>query len=113
MILNDLNLKYLEYSSRQSNEISKGLVILLHGRCANEDDLFDLAPKLNKNCIILSPRAPIVMGEKLFGWFHTQYLADRTPIHDPAEAEEAKQSLILFIKNTQRKYRLEYNYPIL
>ena len=45
------------------------LLLLLHGRGADENDLFGLAPYLDERFFIVSPRAPIVMPFGGFEWF--------------------------------------------
>lgn len=45
------------------------LLLLLHGRGADENDLFGLAPYLDKRFFIVSPRAPIVMPFGGYEWF--------------------------------------------
>ncbi len=101
----DLCLKYLERPP-QSNRESAPIVIFLHGRAANELDLFDLAPEVDPRFRVLCPRAPLEMGENAFGWFHTQYLADG-PVHDPDEAEKSRLLLIRFIGEVQSKYQIK------
>ena len=101
----DLCLKYLEYPPQTSSE-SSPTIIFLHGRGANELDLFDLAPQVDPRFRVLCPRAPIAMGENAFGWFQTQYLPEG-PVHDPSEAEKSRLLLIRFIREVQSKYGIK------
>lgn len=45
------------------------LLLLLHGRGADENDLFGLAPYLDERFFVVSPRAPIVMPFGGYEWF--------------------------------------------
>lgn len=100
----DLCLKYLEHSPA-THSATAPLVIFLHGRAANELDLFDLAPQIDSRFRVLCPRAPLEMGENAYGWFHTQYL-QAGPVHDPDEAERSRLLLIRFIVEAQKKYNV-------
>ena len=98
MLISDLCLKYLEHLNKNNQG---PLVILLHGRAANEADLFDLAPQLEIAGVILSVRAPIHMGPDSYGWFYTAYPPNSKPIHDPSETEQSRVQLIQFIQQAQ------------
>jgi phospholipase/carboxylesterase len=104
--MNDLCLKYLEYFKGDEDSSVKTLILFLHGRAANEVDLFDLAAQLEIPAIVLSVRAPIEMASESYGWFHTKYQEDGSPLHDAAEAELARQLLIKFIGQSQSKYKV-------
>jgi len=80
------------------------LLILLHGIGSNEEDLFGLAPYLDERFLIVSVRAPVVMGAGSYGWFNLEF----TPQGMRADIEQAKRSLELLpvfldeIVNTHR-----------
>jgi phospholipase/carboxylesterase len=67
------------------------LLLLLHGVGSNEEDLFGLAPYLDARFLIVSARAPVVMGAGAYGWFNIEF----TPQGMTADAEQAKRSLEL------------------
>lgn len=67
------------------------LLLLLHGVGSNEEDLFSLAPYLDERFLIVSVRAPVVMGAGSFGWFNLEF----TPQGMRADIEQAKRSLEL------------------
>lgn len=104
MMNRDLCLKYLE-TPQNDGEADAPIVIFLHGRAANELDLFDLAPQITSKFRVLSPRAPIGMGNNCYGWFHTQYTCDG-PVYDPQECESSRQLLIKFIEVVKCKYKV-------
>ena len=66
-----MNFKYRHKEPNQtSGDNQKSpLLLLLHGRGADENDLFGLAPYLDERFFIVSPRAPIVMPYGGYEWF--------------------------------------------
>ena len=63
-----------KYRHKEPNQPSGGnkkspLLLLLHGRGADENDLFGLAPFLDERFFIVSPRAPVVMPYGGYEWF--------------------------------------------
>lgn len=99
----DLSLKYLE-SEPSPTQGAAPLAIFIHGRGANEEDLFDLAPNLGGRFRVLAVRAPIDMGPNAYGWFHSQYPKDLPAIDNLEEVETSRQLLLQFIKKAQAKY---------
>lgn len=77
-------LKTLTFSP--SEKPSKALV-LLHGVGSNEKNLFELGPLMTDDRMIVSMRAPIIMGPQSFAWFHVQF-TERGPVHNWQEASE-------------------------
>lgn len=65
------------------------LLLLLHGVGSNEEDLFGLSPYLDARFLVVSARAPFVLGAGAFGWFNIEF----TPRGLVADIEQAKQSL--------------------
>jgi phospholipase/carboxylesterase len=63
----------------------------LHGVGSNEQDLFGLAPYLDERFLIVSVRAPVVLGAGAYGWFNIEF----TPRGMVADIEQAKRSLEL------------------
>lgn len=70
---------------------SPPLLLLLHGIGSNEQDLFGLAPYLDERFLIVSARAPVVLGAGAYGWFNIEY----TPQGMRVDIEQAKRSLEL------------------
>lgn len=66
-------------------------LVMLHGVGSNERDLLELAPLLSQDRLVVSMRAPILMGPQAYAWFHVQFTADG-PVHN---WNEAKNSLII------------------
>jgi phospholipase/carboxylesterase len=67
------------------------LLLLLHGVGSNEQDLFGLAPYLDERFLVVSVRAPVVMGAGAYAWFNIEF----TPQGMRADIEQAKRSLEL------------------
>lgn len=67
------------------------LLMLLHGIGSNEEDLFGLAPYLDERFLIVSVRAPVVLGAGSYGWFNIEF----TPQGMKADIEQARRSLEL------------------
>ncbi len=63
-------------------------LVLLHGVGSNEKDLFELAPLLTGDRMIVSLRAPIAIAPRAFAWFHVQF-TERGPVHNWPEAKES------------------------
>jgi phospholipase/carboxylesterase len=81
------------------------LLLLLHGIGSNEADLFGLAPFLDERFLIVSARAPIVMGPGAYGWFNIEFTAGGMV----ADIEQARQSLDLlprFLDEIVNHYRV-------
>lgn len=65
------------------------LLLLLHGVGSNEDDLFALAPYLDKRFLVVSARAPVELDYGGYGWFRIEF----TPGGMSADVEQARRSL--------------------
>ncbi len=65
------------------------LLLLLHGIGSNEEDLFGLTPYIDGRFLVLSLRAPFVLGAGSYGWFNIEF----TPRGLVADIAQAKQSL--------------------
>jgi phospholipase/carboxylesterase len=72
--------------ARQQGEAP--LLVLLHGLGSNETDLFALAPLLDPRFIVVSARAPLVLGPGAFAWFSIDF----TPEGLQIEAKEGRRS---------------------
>jgi phospholipase/carboxylesterase len=73
----------------RGGESSPPLLLLLHGIGSNEEDLFGLAPYLDERFLVVSARAPVVLGHGSYGWFQIEF----TPGGMVADVEQAKRSL--------------------
>lgn len=65
------------------------LLLLLHGVGSNEEDLFSLAPYLDRRFLVVSARAPVALEYGGYGWFRIEF----TPRGMAADVEQGKKSL--------------------
>jgi phospholipase/carboxylesterase len=72
-------------------ETSRPLLLLLHGVGSNEEDLFGLAPYMDERFLVVSARAPVVLGYGSYGWFNIEF----TPAGMVADIEQAKRTLLM------------------
>jgi phospholipase/carboxylesterase len=91
----------LPYKEKKSS--SPFLLILLHGKGANETDLFDLAPFFCDQFTILSPRA-FLAYETGFAWFESQRNTDKTLLINAPSAVNAQKIVSQFTQEAQCEY---------
>lgn len=96
-------LNYREYAGVNVPD-SAPLLILLHGLGSNEEDLLGFAPALPSKYRIISVRAPYVLGDGSYAWFHVNF-ATGNPVHDSLEAEQSRVKLTRFLASAQQKYK--------
>jgi phospholipase/carboxylesterase len=89
MSSNTLSLAHLAREPREKTAGRPPLLLLLHGVGSNEADLFGLAPYLDERFLVVSARAPVVLGPGSFGWFRIDF----TPEGMVADLAQAKRSL--------------------
>lgn len=84
--------------------IKPPLLVLLHGVGSNEQDLFSFADKLPGKYLIVSVRAPYVLGTNRFAWYEVD-LSKGAPIINAEQAEQSRKTIIHFLD------QLKTNYP--
>lgn len=103
----DLSLTYLSVGDSKRGA---PLLLLLHGVGSNERDLLRLEPYF-PGFRIISVRAPLLLAPERFAWFQVAFKPD--PIHDAAEAEASRQTLITFIDELTERYGVTYQEVVL
>ena len=78
---------YLDYADRPEEE--SHLLVMLHGYGSNEKDLISLAPDLDNRLRIISVRAPLALGDDMYGWFPIEF----TPYGITVDREAAGRAL--------------------
>nr|MBA2732595.1 phospholipase [Acidobacteriota bacterium] len=68
-----LSLTHLVRRPVETASSSPPLLLLLHGIGSNEEDLLGLAPYVDERFLVVSARAPIVMGPASYGWFNIEF----------------------------------------
>ncbi len=79
------------------------LLLLLHGIGSNEHDLYGLAPFLDKRFLIISVRAPNILGPGSYAWFEADF-TPQGPVINPEQAEASRITLITFLKEAITAY---------
>ena len=79
------------------------LLILLHGIGSNEYDLYELAPFLDQRFLIISVRAPNILGPGSYAWFEVD-ITQQGPVINPKQVEASYNTLITFLKEAITAY---------
>jgi phospholipase/carboxylesterase len=87
--------EYLEFLVREPKIIStrRKAIVLLHGVGSNEQDLFRFSDRLPDDMYVISPRAPLVLADGKFAWYHVDFSSGKPVIN--SEEEIAARSVIL------------------
>ncbi len=101
-----LSLDHLIRQSAQPTTHLPPLIVLLHGVGSHERDLFDLAQYLDPQCLVVSARAPNVLGPNSFAWYPVEFTATG-PIIDAEAAEDSRLILLKFIDELIATYRVD------
>ena len=97
----------LNYLIRQPKETRPSpLILLLHGVGSHERDLFDLAQYLEPQAIVVSARAPNVLGPNSFAWYPVEFTATG-PLIDAEAAEASRLILLKFIAELIATYNVD------
>lgn len=79
------------------------LIILLHGVGSNENALFSFAGQLPDQFLVISVRAPLVLGANSFGWYQVDFSTGK-PVFNKAQEAQSRQMLIDFIGQLKRQF---------
>jgi phospholipase/carboxylesterase len=79
------------------------VLILLHGLRSNEEDLFSLTPYLDERFLIVSARAPFVLGLDQYGWY-SMTLSPAGSVRNPDDFECSLEVLYRFIGEVVNAY---------
>ncbi|HUS05088.1 MAG TPA: hypothetical protein VMZ52_02240, partial [Bryobacteraceae bacterium] len=82
------------------------ILMLLHGVGSNERDLMGLAPQLDGRFLVISVRAPHVLGPDSYGWYHVQFTPSG-PVIEPEEAERSRLLILQFVEEAVIKYHAD------
>ncbi|NTU57417.1 MAG: phospholipase [Chlorobiaceae bacterium] len=93
---------YLDYTVRPDEETP--LLVMLHGYGSNEKDLISLAPGLDNRLRTISVRAPLMMGDDMYGWFPIEFTPYGITV-DREAAGRALDQLTGFLRNLIARYR--------
>lgn len=100
----NLSLTHLAREPRAEAEgVRPPLLLLLHGVGSNEEDLFGLTPYIDARFLVLSARAPFVLGPGSYGWFNIEF-TPRGLVADMAQAKQSLEMLPGFIEEAVAAY---------
>jgi phospholipase/carboxylesterase len=91
-----LSLTHLVREPRARSEERPPLLLLLHGVGSNEADLFGLTPYLDERFLVVSARAPVVLGPGSYGWSRIDFTPEGM-VADLAQAKRSLEMLPVFI----------------
>lgn len=79
------------------------LLMLLHGVGSNEEDLFSFAQHLPDKFLVISARAPIILGGNSFAWYEINFSSGK-PVYNLEQEKKSRVILIRFIEQIKEKY---------
>jgi len=84
------------------------LIILLHGVGSNEKDLFSFAPHLPDKFLVISARAPIVLGPSSFAWYQVDFSSGK-PVYNQAQEKTSREAILSFIDELKHYHSFDEN----
>jgi phospholipase/carboxylesterase len=82
------------------------LLILMHGSGSNEDDMFEYAPYMPDDFIVVSVRAPYTVSQGSYKWYEVKFVENKI-IYDPIQAEKSRLDILDFIETLKKKYTFD------
>ena len=73
------------------------LLVLLHGLGSNESDLFSLAPLVDQRFVVVSARAPHLLGPNAYAWFAIEFSTDGLQI-DVQQGRRSRGTVVGFVE---------------
>lgn len=103
-----INKPSLTYLVRQPkiNIAKPPLLILLHGVGSNEKDLFSFASHLPVKFLVISARAPIVLGQSSFAWYQVDFSTGK-PVYNQAQEKESRETILKFIDELKEHHSFD------
>lgn len=84
------------------------LLILLHGVGSNEKDLFSFAPHLPDKFLVISARAPIVLGPSSFAWYQVDFSSGK-PVYNQEQEWKSRETILTFIEALKGYHSFDEN----
>jgi phospholipase/carboxylesterase len=84
------------------------LLILLHGVGSNEKDLFSFAPYLPNKFLVISARAPIVLGPSSFAWYQVDFSSGK-PVYNQEQERKSREMILTFIEELKELHSFDEN----
>ncbi len=102
----ELSLVHLVRPTRTIVEGQPPLLIQLHGVGSNERDLFAFADLLDPRFVVVSARAPLVVGPDNFAWFEVRFASQGNMIN-AEQLRSSRETLIRFISEATQAYQTD------
>ena len=100
------SLIYLDRPSASKQR--EDILIMLHGYGSNEKDLMQLAPSLDQNLHLITPRAPLALAPEMYGWFPIEFTQEGITV-DREAAGRAKETLLEYLHGIVDRYNAREN----
>jgi phospholipase/carboxylesterase len=102
-----LKLGHLVAAPRQQPRVRPPVLFLLHGFGSNQEDLFNLAPEMDRRLLIISVQGPVKLDQIPGGyaWFDLQFNEKGGFQYNPKAAQEAMALISDFIPAACDEYR--------
>lgn len=100
------SLNYLVKHPKIENEKTP-IIILLHGVGSNEQDLFSFASQLPEKYLVISARAPQVLGPGSYAWYQVDFSTGK-PVYNAQQEESSRQLILKFIGELKTKYKFDH-----
>ena len=82
------------------------LLLLLHGLGSNEKDLFSFAEYLDPRLLVVSPRAPIVLGDNSYSWFALNR-GQSGWTYDINDVKKSSEQVLTYIDQLVKQYDVD------
>lgn len=82
------------------------LLLLLHGVGSNEQDLFSFAQDLPGKYLVISVRAPYILGEGSYAWYEVNFVNGKPQINAEQE-KNSRNVLVKFLEDLKSKHQFD------
>ena len=98
----------LHYLVREAKDatVKAPMLVLLHGYGSNENDLFSLSRQIPDNWLVVSVRAPIVLGNNKFKWYNVEMVNNKITMNFEDE-EKSRKALLELVDQITLKYNVD------
>ncbi len=101
----ELSLVHLVLPAEDPDTEKPPLLLMLHGYGSHENDLFSMAPMLNKKATVVSVRAPRPLPWGGFAWYDIQFEnLGKGKMSDIPQARESYQQILDFLPEVHQAY---------
>jgi phospholipase/carboxylesterase len=84
------------------------VIFLLHGVASNEKDLFSFADQLPGKYLVVSVRAPYILGPESYAWYHVGFATGK-PVANGQGEEKSRNEILAFMGQFERVHPYDEN----